>query len=108
MTFDYVREQYLDPTDSVEVPVPINDMMAATFGLAMLDSSYRFIEWLRSESLDWKRLMVMLNGANGRLSGGLSVEKSICTTFYGRYRASACPPNSFISSPMHGNSPWPT
>jgi len=76
MTFDYVREQYLDPTGSLEVPVPINDMMAATFGLAMLDSSYRFIDWLRSESLDWKRLMVILNGANGRLSGGLSVEKS--------------------------------
>ena len=76
LTFTTVRQQYLDPKDSIAVPVPINDMMAATFGLAILDIAYRVIGWLRSEALDWERLMVVINGANGRLSGGLSVAKN--------------------------------
>ena len=33
LSFDYLRRHFLDPIDSPDVPVPMNDMMAGTFGL---------------------------------------------------------------------------
>src|SRR5580698_3375900 len=37
MTFENLRERYLDPSNSADVPVPIDDMMVATFSLTFLD-----------------------------------------------------------------------
>src|SRR5882672_9913774 len=72
MTFDCLRDNYLDPISSATVPVPINDMMVATFALAFLDIAHRMIRWLRAQVLDWERLMVLLTGPTGRAMAGLS------------------------------------
>src|SRR3984885_12946261 len=72
MTFGYLRENYLDPVGSAAVPVPINDMMVATFALAFLDIGHRMIRWMRGQVTDWGRLMVMLSGRSGRPTAGLT------------------------------------
>jgi len=72
MNFDHLRDQYLDPVGSTAVPVPINDMMLATFALAFLDIGYRIIGWLRNQALDWQHLMVMISGRSGRPTAGVT------------------------------------
>jgi Domain of unknown function (DUF5624) len=72
MTFESVRNLYLDPAGSATVPVPINDLMVATFALAFLDIAHRIIRWVRKHVDDWGRLMVMLSGRSGRPTAGLS------------------------------------
>ena len=62
MNFKRLREHYLEPMKSAAVPVPINDMMVATFALAFLDIGHRMIRWMRENVIDWGRLMVMLSG----------------------------------------------
>jgi hypothetical protein len=72
MNFQQVREHYLEPVGSADVPVPINDMMVATFALAFLDIAHRMIRWMRENVTDWGRLMVMLSGRSGRPTAGLT------------------------------------
>jgi hypothetical protein len=72
MNFKYLREHYLEPVESTAVPVPINDMMVATFALAFLDIAHRMIGWMREHVIDWGRLMVMLSGRSGRATAGLT------------------------------------
>jgi hypothetical protein len=72
LTFEHLREQYLDPVSSMEVPVPINDMMLATFCLVFLDTGHRVIGWLQQQSLDWQHMMVILSGRAGRTTAGLT------------------------------------
>jgi hypothetical protein len=57
---------------SSEVPVPINDMMVATFALTFLDIGHRVIRWLHSCDLDWKKMMVLVSGRAGRPTAGLT------------------------------------
>jgi Domain of unknown function (DUF5624) len=79
MSFDYLRRHFLDPVDSPDVPIPMNDMMAGTFGLVLLDSSHRMIGWLRNQSLDWERLMIIISGQAGRTTAGLTWQtNSMC------------------------------
>jgi hypothetical protein len=72
MNFKHLREHYLEPVGSAAVPVPINDMMVATFALAFLDIAHRMIRWMREHVIDWGRLMVMLSGRSGRATAGLT------------------------------------
>jgi hypothetical protein len=72
LNFRYLREHYLEPVGSSAVPVPINDMMVATFALAFLDIGHRMIRWMRAHVTDWGRLMVMLSGRSGRPTAGLT------------------------------------
>ena len=72
MNFKYLREHYLETVGSAAVPVPINDMMVATFALAFLDIGHRMIRWMREHVVDWGRLMVMLSGRSGRPTAGLT------------------------------------
>ena len=72
MTFEYLRGNYLDPIDSAAVPVPLNDVMVATFTLAFLDIAHRMIRWLRAQTFNWPRLMILLSGKSGRPSAGLT------------------------------------
>ncbi|MDB5708146.1 MAG: hypothetical protein JWL96_216 [Sphingomonas bacterium] len=71
-TFPYLRENFLDPVGSASVPVPMNDMMAATFALVFLDSGFRVIRWLRALDIDWTRLMVIFSGRAGRPTAALT------------------------------------
>jgi Domain of unknown function (DUF5624) len=72
LTFEYLRTHFLDPVDSADIPVPINDMMAGTFGLVFLDIGYRIIGWLRAQDFDWQKLMVIVSGRAGRMTAGLT------------------------------------
>jgi len=72
MTFDHLRDTYLDPVRSAADLTAINDMMVATFALAFLDIAHRMIRWLHAQELDWERLMVLLTGRTGRATAGLS------------------------------------
>jgi hypothetical protein len=72
MNFQHLRTHYLEPVGSAAVPVPINDMMVATFALAFLDIGHRMIRWMRGQVTDWARLMVMLSGRSGRPTAGLT------------------------------------
>ncbi len=67
-----VRDMFLDPKASPDVPVPMNDMMAATFALVYLDTAHRIMGWLDAQELDWSRLMVVLSGQVGRPTAGLT------------------------------------
>jgi hypothetical protein len=72
MTFQNLRQNFLDPVDNPSVPVPMNDVMVATFTLAFLDIAHRIIRWLRAQHVDWGKLMVLLSGKSGRPSAGLT------------------------------------
>jgi hypothetical protein len=72
MTFEHLRDAFLDPVRSAQVPVPINDMMVATFALTFLDIGHRIIRWLRACNLDWKTMMVLVSGRAGRPTAGLT------------------------------------
>ncbi len=72
MTFEHLRASFLDPIDSAAVPVPLNDVMVATFTLAFLDIAHRMIRWLRSQNFNWPQLMILLSGKSGRPSAGLT------------------------------------
>ena len=79
LTFDYLRDHFLDAVDAADIPVAMNDMMAATFALVFLDTGFRVIRWLRAQALDWKRLMVMISGRAGRATAGLTWQtNSMC------------------------------
>lgn len=70
LTFARLNDEYFaaPPTDAL--PVPMNDVMFATFGLAFLDIVYRIGNWLRAQTLDWNRLMVLVSGQSGRPTAG--------------------------------------
>jgi Domain of unknown function (DUF5624) len=72
MTFENLRKTFLDPVDSAEIPVPVNDVMVATFTLTFLDIAHRMLRWLRAQNFDWRTLMVLLSGKAGRPSSGLT------------------------------------
>jgi hypothetical protein len=72
LDFAAVRERFLDPTGSSDVPVPMDDMMAGTFGLAFIDIAQRIIAWLRGHDVAWERAMVLIAGQAGRPTAGLT------------------------------------
>src|SRR5277367_1199453 len=72
MTYENLRMKFLDPIDNPTVPVPLNDVMIATFTLTFLDIAHRMIRWLRSQDFNWRSLMVLLSGKSGRPSAGLT------------------------------------
>jgi hypothetical protein len=72
MTFEHLRASFLDPINSAAVPIPLNDVMVATFTLAFLDIAHRMIRWLRSQNLNWPQLMILLSGKSGRPGSGLT------------------------------------
>src|ERR1700691_3170417 len=72
MTFKNLRGSFLDPPDNAVLPVPLNDVMVATFTLTFLDIAHRMIRWLRSQNFNWPQLMILLSGKSGRPSAGLT------------------------------------
>jgi hypothetical protein len=72
MTYDNLRRGFLEPADDPATPVPMNDVMVGTFGLAYLDIAHRIVGWLRTQELDWLKLAVLFTGPSGRPSSGLT------------------------------------
>jgi hypothetical protein len=73
-TFERLRREYLNPANSVRVPISMNEMMFATFALTFLDIGHRITAWLRSQAFGWDRLMVLISGRSGRPTAGLTWE----------------------------------
>jgi hypothetical protein len=80
LTPETVRSDYLDGGGEVELPVPINHMMIATFFLVVLDISFRITRWLRSQEVDWDRAMVIVAGQQGRPTAGVTWKTSSVAT----------------------------
>lgn len=98
MTPDYLRRAYLDPVDDAGVPVPINDMMVATFALAFLDIAHRTVRWLRKQDLNWNRLPVLIAGRSGRPTAGLTwATNNSCHLIWKASGQRLQPENLFIS-----------
>lgn len=72
LSFAVLRSEYLEEGPQCQVKVPLNDTMFATFALAFTDIIVRITHWLRSEAIDWSRLMVMITGRSGRPTAGLT------------------------------------
>ena len=70
--FAYLRDNFLDAVGPDALPVPMNDMMAATFALVFLDTGFRVMRWLRAQEIDWARLMVLISGRAGRPTAGVT------------------------------------
>ena len=69
LEFEALRENYFDAAPAL-LPVPMNDIMFATFALAYVDIAYRIGNWLRGQALDWSRAMVLVSGRSGRPTAG--------------------------------------
>jgi hypothetical protein len=80
LTPQTLRSDYLDGGGDVELPVPINHMMVATFFLVVLDISFRITRWLRSQDVDWDRAMVVVAGQQGRPTAGVTWNTSSVAT----------------------------
>jgi hypothetical protein len=98
-TFPYVRESFLDPVDNPTVPVPMNDMMAATFALVFLDSGFRITRWLRAQEIDWSRLMVIFSGRAGRPTAGLTWQSNSACYVLHRASNEQLPPERVYIAP---------
>jgi hypothetical protein len=86
MSFEHLRENYLDGTGPDCPPIPFNHVMIATFCLTALDIGHRMSVWLRSKVQDWDRTMVLITGQSGRATAGLTWStNNLC---YLMYRAS--------------------
>lgn len=72
LSFDRLNDEYFAAPSTSAFPVPMNDVMFATFGLAFLDIVYRIGNWLRAQALDWNRLMVLVSGRSGRPTAGVT------------------------------------
>lgn len=80
LTPETLRTDYLAGGGDVELPVPINHMMVATFFLASLDIGTRVNGWLRSQDIDWGRAMVIIAGRQGRPTAGVTWSTSSVAT----------------------------
>ena len=79
-----LRTDYLEGGGDVELPVPINHMMVATFFLAGMDISFRIGRWLRSQHIDWEKAMVIIAGRQGRATAGVTwTTSSVATMILG-------------------------
>ncbi|MEQ7004951.1 DUF5624 domain-containing protein [Actinopolymorpha sp. B17G11] len=84
LTPETLRSDFLAGGGEVEVPVPMNHMMVATFFLAGLDVSFRITRWLRSYDIDWERAMVVIAGQQGRPTAGVTwATNSVATMILG-------------------------
>ncbi|SEP37811.1 DUF5624 domain-containing protein [Amycolatopsis saalfeldensis] len=84
LTPETLRSDYLAGGGGVELPVPMNDMMVATFFLAGLDIGFRITRWLAEQDIDWARAMVVIAGQQGRPTAGVTWNtSSVATTILG-------------------------
>ncbi|ASL41985.1 hypothetical protein bAD24_I00755 [Burkholderia sp. AD24] len=97
--FERLNAEYFAAPHSDMLPVSMNEVMFATFGLAFLDIVYRIGNWLRAQQPDWSRLMVLVSGQSGRPTAGATwASNNMC---YLVWRASerVLPPERILVAP---------
>ena len=100
LTPETLRADYLDGGGTVDLAVPINSMMIATFFLVIMDTSFRITCRLQSEVSDWERTMVIIAGQQGRPTAGVTLStNSVATMILGASRGSSCPRSGSTSPP---------
>jgi hypothetical protein len=67
-----LRRDFLDGTPENGVPVSVNKIMIATFGLYALDYTSRLVRWLDELDIDWARTIFVVTGRQGRPTAGTS------------------------------------
>jgi len=96
LDFEALREGYFDPAPAV-LPVSMNDIMFSTFALAYVDIAYRIGNWLRGQSLDWSRAMVLVSGRSGRPTAGSTwSSNNMCHLLW---RTTGLPPERLYVAP---------
>ena len=76
-----LREDYLEGGGpGAQLPVPVNQMMIATFFLTGLDISHRILRWFAAQKIDWARAMVVIAGQQGRPTAGVTWNTSSVAT----------------------------
>lgn len=70
-----LRRDYLEGP-AVDLPVPFNRVMVATFFLVGMDIAHRLITWFDDLDLAWERAMVIVAGRQGRPTAGVSQESN--------------------------------
>lgn len=96
LDFEALRDHYFEAPPSV-LPVPMNDIMFATFALAYVDIAYRIGNWLRAQAVDWQRAMVLVSGRSGRPTAGATwSSNNMCHLVW---RATGLPPERLYVAP---------
>jgi hypothetical protein len=75
LTMTAVRRDYLDGP-AVDLPVPFNRVMVATFFLTGMDIAHRLIAWFDERDIAWERAMVLIAGRAGRPTAGVTEESN--------------------------------
>ena len=75
-----LRRDYLQGGNVARLPVPINQMMIATFFLTGMDISFRMLRWFGEQDVDWGRAMVIIAGQQGRPTAGVTWNTSSVAT----------------------------
>jgi hypothetical protein len=99
LSFERLNAEYFAAPSSGALPVPMNDVMFATFGLAFLDIAYRIGNWLRAQSLDWQRAMVLVSGQSGRPTAGTTWASNNMCYFMWRASERVLPPDRILVAP---------
>jgi hypothetical protein len=69
-----MRADYLQGPSELDLPVPFNRVMIATFFLTGLDIAYRVIAWFDRLALPWERVLVTMAGRTGKPTGAVTRE----------------------------------
>jgi hypothetical protein len=98
LSFERLNDEYFAAPATRAFPVPMNDVMFATFGLAFLDIVYRIGNWLRAQALDWSRLMVLVSGQSGRPTAGVSwATNNMCYLVWSASNRALLPERVFVA-----------
>ncbi|WP_028220403.1 DUF5624 domain-containing protein [Paraburkholderia oxyphila] len=98
LTFDVLNDSFF-AADGQRLPVPMNDVMFATFGLAFLDIVYRIGNWLRALEIDWRRAMVLVSGRSGRPTAGTTWSSNNMCYLVWRASGRVLPPERVYVAP---------
>jgi pimeloyl-ACP methyl ester carboxylesterase len=74
LSANFLREHYLEGRgNALGANIPYNTVMIATFFLVGLDTSYRMRQWFTNYRLDWKNVMALIVGRQGRETSGVTI-----------------------------------
>lgn len=97
LDFETLQRQFID-ADQDWLPVPMNDVMFATFALAYVDIAYRIGGWLREKQIDWDHAMVLVSGQSGRPTAGVTWStNNICNLIWKSSDKQIAPERIFVA-----------
>ena len=97
LDFPELSRRFIDAGPD-ELPVNMNDVMFATFGLAYVDIAYRIGGWLRAQSIDWGQAMVLVSGQSGRPTAGVTwASNNMCNLIWKSSGERLAPDRLFVA-----------